>query len=349
MKISHLCLFLSLLLFGASSLCHADDHKTVEVVGFGECTDCAEKSIKTSHAFSGLGVTIDCKAESGHFERRGASELNEEGKFSVSIPKEIVKDGGDGLKEECYAQLHNAKATPCAAHDGLESTKVVFKSKNSDGKQTFGIVGTKLKFSPSTCTSAFFWPHFKHPLPKWTKPHPLFGHPIFPFPPKKFPPFPPKITIPPFYKKPLPPPVPIYEKSHSLHQSLCTRSHSHHQFQCTKSRSHHQFQCTQNRFHHRFLCTQNRSHHQSQCTQNHSHLQSHFTNQSHTHGSSQSHTHFTNHSHLQSHFTNQSHTHGSSQSHTHFTNHSYLQSHFTNQSHTHGSSQSHTHFSSTHS
>lgn len=42
---------LSLLLFTAS-FCHADE-KAVEVVGIGECTDCAENNVKSSHAFSG--------------------------------------------------------------------------------------------------------------------------------------------------------------------------------------------------------------------------------------------------------------------------------------------------------
>ncbi|KAH0977984.1 hypothetical protein GBA52_027703 [Prunus armeniaca] len=138
------CFLLSLLFV---SFCYAE-HKTVEVVGVGECTDCAKNSIKTSQAFSGLHVTIDCKPANGHFKTRGFGELNEEGKFMVSLPKEIVKEGDDELKEECYAQLHSALAAPCAAHDGLESSKIVFKSKTSEGKQTFGVAGGKLKFSP---------------------------------------------------------------------------------------------------------------------------------------------------------------------------------------------------------
>jgi hypothetical protein len=183
-------------------------------------------------------VTIDCKPANGHFKTRAAGELDEEGKFEVSLPQEIVEDGK--LKEECYAQLHSASALPCPAHDGLQSSKVIFKSK-ANGKHTFGLAG-KLKFSPVTCTSAFFWPYYKHPplpkLPPFHKSHPVlpksplpplkgFGHP-FPFPPKvfppiykkPFPPLPPKVfppiykkPFPPIYKKSPPPPTTVYEKS----------------------------------------------------------------------------------------------------------------------------------------
>ena len=75
------------------------------------------------------------------------------------VHHKIVKDGK--LNEECYAQLHSASAAPCPAHNGLESLKVVFKSK-AKGKYTFGLA-SKLKFSPVTCTSAFLWPHYKYP------------------------------------------------------------------------------------------------------------------------------------------------------------------------------------------
>ncbi|KAF5727838.1 proline-rich protein 4 isoform X1 [Tripterygium wilfordii] len=193
-----------LCLFFAASFCYADN--TVEVVGIAECADCAQNNIKASQALSGLHVTIDCKAENAeNYERRGVGQLSEEGKFTVSLPQELLKDGK--LKEECYAQLHSASAAPCAAHDGLESTKIVFKSKTND-KHTFGVAG-KLKISPMTCTSAFLWPHFKYPpLHKFPKfKHPIFkgfGHHY------SFPPLPPKV-YPPIYHKPLPPPIPIYK------------------------------------------------------------------------------------------------------------------------------------------
>ena len=106
-----------------------------------------------------LRVTINCKPENGHFKTRGVGKLDEEGKFKVSVHRKIVKDGK--LNEECYAQLHSASAAPCPAHNGLESSKVVFKSKTK-GKYTFGLAG-KLKFSPVTCISAFLWPHYKYP------------------------------------------------------------------------------------------------------------------------------------------------------------------------------------------
>ena len=47
--------FLVCLLF-AGSFCYGDDDKenVVEVVGAGECSDCAQNNINTSHAFSGM-------------------------------------------------------------------------------------------------------------------------------------------------------------------------------------------------------------------------------------------------------------------------------------------------------
>ncbi|XP_038706340.1 proline-rich protein 4-like isoform X1 [Tripterygium wilfordii] len=185
-----------LCLFFAVSFCYADN--TVEVVGIAECADCAQNNIKASQALSGLHVTIDCKQENGEkFERRGVGQLSEEGKFTVSLPQELLRDGK--LKEECYAQLHSASAAPCAAHDGLESTKIVFKSKTND-KHTFGVAG-KLKISPITCTSAFLWPHFKHPPIYKPKPHPV---PIPIYKPKPHP-------VPIYKPKPHPVPVPIYK------------------------------------------------------------------------------------------------------------------------------------------
>ena len=236
-----LCFWLSLL-FVAANFCYGD-HSTVEVVGLGECADCKENNIKTSQAFSGLRVTVDCKGASGHFETRGVGKLDENGKFKVSLPHDIVKAEEHELKEECYAQLHSAAAAPCPAHDGLGNTKIVLKSK-ADDKHTLGPVG-KLKFSSVTCPSAFSSSFHKHPLlPKLPHP-PLTSPPIPPKvkpplpplppkvqpplsplppkvkpcpPPKAMPPLPPKVKppLPPLPPKvvppPLPPPVPIYKK-----------------------------------------------------------------------------------------------------------------------------------------
>ncbi|XP_022762288.1 proline-rich protein 4-like [Durio zibethinus] len=204
--------FLVSLLFVAS-FCNADG-KTVEVVGVGECADCAENNFETSQAFSGLRVTIDCKPENGEFKTRGSGELDKEGNFKVSLPEDLVKDGK--LKEECYAQLHSVSAAACPAHDGLESSKIVFKSTSGE-KHNFGLKG-KLKFSPVTCASAFLWPHFKLP-PIYKKPLPppipIYKPPPIPVFKKPLPPpvpiYKPPVYKPPVYKKPLPPPVPIYK------------------------------------------------------------------------------------------------------------------------------------------
>ncbi|KVH96000.1 hypothetical protein Ccrd_001904, partial [Cynara cardunculus var. scolymus] len=219
--------FLLILLF-SGSFGYGDD-KIVEVVGIGECGDCKESNVKSSHALSGLRVTVDCKLENGKFKTRGVGELNREGNFKISLPQEILKDGK--LTEECYTQLRNAENTPCAVHGGLDAAKIGFLLK-SDQRHTFGPTG-KLKFSSAVCTSAFLWPFFKYPplpqLPPLPKNHPWLGHPfpqLPPLPPKVYPsfPFPPKMPIgepltppsvdppvidpPPVFK---PPPVPVYK------------------------------------------------------------------------------------------------------------------------------------------
>nr|KJB15737.1 hypothetical protein B456_002G193500 [Gossypium raimondii] len=233
--------FIASLLFVAS-FCNADA-KTVEVVGAGECADCAENNLEISQAFSGLRVSIDCKPENGkNFKTRGSGELDKQGNFKVFVPEDLVENGE--LKEECYAQLHSVSAAPCPAHDGLESAKLVLKSR-SDGKHEFGLKG-KLRFSPLTCASAFFWPHFKFPpLPKWNHP-PL---PKFPLPPFKgfhhhYP------IIPPIYKKPLPPPSPVYKpppfQSINLLRFQYTRNRILLQFQSIRNHIHLQFQYTRN-------------------------------------------------------------------------------------------------------
>ncbi|XP_071704665.1 uncharacterized protein [Rutidosis leptorrhynchoides] len=183
-----------------SCLCYGN--MIVEVVGIGECGDCKESNIKSSHALSGLKVTVDCKLDNGKFKTRGVGELDGEGNFKISLPKEILKDGK--LTQECYAQLHNAANSPCTLHDDVN--KIIFLSK-SDEKHTFGPL-QKLKFSSAVCTSAFFWPAFNYPalppLKQWPKPLPMFT-----FPPK-YPfvkPIPPPVYNPPVVK---PPPPPIY-------------------------------------------------------------------------------------------------------------------------------------------
>lgn len=226
---SLLCsLFLSVLCF--SSSCHGNQGK-IEVLGVGECVDCKDYKFKTSQAFSGLRVTIDCKLKSGEFKRRGSGELNAEGKFKVSLPKEVLKDGK--LNEDCYAQLHSASSTPCPSHQGMEASKII-ANYGTNGKLTLS-ASKNIKFSSALCTSAFLWPYFKYPpLPKnpWKKPFPkFFGHPLpfYPVPEHKsfpsipiykkpLPPIPvykpiPPVPIykPPVFKKPLPPPIPIYK------------------------------------------------------------------------------------------------------------------------------------------
>ncbi|CAH2075851.1 unnamed protein product [Thlaspi arvense] len=187
------CLLLLVALLFSASLSLA---RVVEVVGY------AESKIKNPHAFSGLRVTIECKVNKGHFVTKGSGNIDDEGKFGLNIPHDIVSHDG-ALKEECYAQLHSAAGTPCPAHDGIESTKIVFLSKSGD-KHVLGLK-QNLKFSPELCVSKFFWHMPKFP------PFKGFDHPF---------PLPPPLELPPFpkFKKPcppppveVPPPVPVYE------------------------------------------------------------------------------------------------------------------------------------------
>ncbi|KAB2600725.1 extensin-1-like [Pyrus ussuriensis x Pyrus communis] len=359
MKIFQKCFWLCVLFV---NFCYAE--QTVEVLGVGECTDCDQNSIKTSRAFSGLRVTIDCKLENGHFKTRGVGELNEHGEFKVSLPKKILKEENQ-LKEDCYAQLHSASAVPCAAHDGLKSTKIVFKSKASDGTQTFGVAGGKLKFSRLACISAFFWPHKKHPFfsklphfpPKVFPPKiPIFKKPLPPPIPIYKKPLPPPIPVHkkplpppiPVYKKPLPPPVPIYKKplpplsqyTRSLfhHQSQHTKSHFPHQSQYTKSLFHHQSQYTRSLFHHQSQYTRSHFHHQSQYTKSHFPHQSQYTRSLFHHQSQYTKSHCPH----QSPYTRSLFHHQSQYTKSHFPHQfPYTRSHFHHQSHS--ISQSHIH------
>ncbi|XP_073270788.1 uncharacterized protein [Primulina huaijiensis] len=218
--------FFVLSLLSAVSFSNAD---TFEVVGIGECADCEENHFKTSQAFSGLRVSIDCKLEDGKMERIGFRELDDEGKFKVPIPNTF----GQTLKKECYAQLHSAAAVACPAHDGLEASKIVFKS-HAKGIYTFS-PSKNLKFSAALCTSKFFWPIFKfppHPFDPWKKhfywflppPVPVYQPPVpvyEPNPPVYNPPVPVYKPTPPVYNPPVPvykpkppvyqPPVPVYK------------------------------------------------------------------------------------------------------------------------------------------
>ncbi|KAL2346058.1 hypothetical protein Fmac_000058 [Flemingia macrophylla] len=193
------------------------EHRTVEVVGLGECADCRENNIKTSHAFSGLRVAVDCKSPHGHLRTRGVGALDEYGNFKVSLPQEMVEDGE--LKEDCYAQLHSASAEPCPSHG---NSKIVTKSVSDDNnKHTLGPAAGKLTFSSALCTSAFFWHFFKHPRfpfpPKDNDKPPVAPVPVKKKPPAAVPTYKKPPTTSPAAKKPCPPkektpsPTPIYK------------------------------------------------------------------------------------------------------------------------------------------
>ncbi|KAL0356646.1 UNVERIFIED_CONTAM: Proline-rich protein 4 [Sesamum calycinum] len=208
--------FFFLSLFVAVSLCNADHDKILKVVGTAHCADCKDFNFKITHSFSGLHVSIDCKLKNGDVKRVAAGELDQQGNFNVPLPQELVEDGRTTLKEECYAQLHSAAAVPCPAHNGLEASKIVFKSQ-ANGITSFG-PSKNLQFSAALCTSKFFWPYFKFPpLPRLPilgrrtlDTHGFFHH-FHHLCPTHF------LHQFPFYKpkppvvKPLPPPVPVYK------------------------------------------------------------------------------------------------------------------------------------------
>ncbi|XP_042011623.1 proline-rich protein 4-like isoform X5 [Salvia splendens] len=199
MRLHSLSLSLVFLLLCLLTFCNA----AFEIAGSAQCADCELNNFKTAHAFSGLHVTIDCKVEK-EIKRVGKGELDADGKFKISLPKEIIVDVKN---KHCFAQLHSA-ATPCP---GVGATQIVFKSQ-IDGKVTF-TPKEALTFSTALCTSKFLWPFFEYPpLPKtysWKKHWPQITIP--PLKKHHWKKVWPKITIPHPIVKTLPPPVPIYK------------------------------------------------------------------------------------------------------------------------------------------
>ncbi|KAK1324706.1 hypothetical protein QJS10_CPA01g00423 [Acorus calamus] len=193
--------FLVLLALGlySASAAASHDKAVVAVVGLGECADCARKNIESGLAFNGLRVAINCKNNKGEYKTSAVAALTKKGKFSVELPRNLI--GADGtLKGECFAELRSASNVPCPSPNGIESSKIVLKSKDK-----IKVTLEKLVFSKDTCAAAFWW---KYP---WHKPIP-------------------KITLPPLHHFPI---------SHHAHHYLTSRSHSHH-FQSShpSSRSH---------------------------------------------------------------------------------------------------------------
>ncbi|KAL0384020.1 UNVERIFIED_CONTAM: protein XAP5 CIRCADIAN TIMEKEEPER [Sesamum radiatum] len=198
------------------SLCNADD-KISKVVGTAHCADCKDFNFKIAHSFSGLHVTIDCKLKNGDVKRVAAGELDQQGNFNVPLPQDLVEDGRKTLKEECYAQLHSAAAVPCPAHNGLEASKIVFKSQ-ANGITTFGPIKPLPPPVPIYKPKPPVIEPLPPPVPIYKPKPPVYNPPKKPCPPKQKPPvvkpLPPPVPV---YKpkppviKPLPPPVPIYK------------------------------------------------------------------------------------------------------------------------------------------
>ncbi|OVA06314.1 Pollen Ole e 1 allergen/extensin [Macleaya cordata] len=227
------------------AFCYGDD-KIVDVVGIVECADCMQNNIKISDIFSELQVSIECKVADGDHQLKtiGVGQLDEEGKFKVTLPKEMVKDEDGHLMEECFAKLIPSAGSnvpcPIATENVQEaySKIILIKSKEEENNikhYTYGTAG-KLAFSQLTCSKSSstssssssssssifknlkFFHHLKHHHP-WHKPLPKFHIPpkVLHKKPdlpiiKKKPLLPPvykkPILIPPKHKKPFLPPIP---------------------------------------------------------------------------------------------------------------------------------------------
>ncbi|KAE8664637.1 hypothetical protein F3Y22_tig00112740pilonHSYRG00002 [Hibiscus syriacus] len=166
------CLLVSWLLF-VTSFC---DAAAFEVIGDGECADCAENSFETRQAFSGLRVTIDCKPEKGeNFETRGSGELDDEGKFKVSLAGDMVKDASTTFTIEKL--LPPSLSSPSDLQKPLPPPVPVYKPP---------------VYKPHP-VPVYKPPVYKpHPVPIYKpKPHPLPTIPkIHPIPKKPCPPIP---------------------------------------------------------------------------------------------------------------------------------------------------------------
>ncbi|KAK1262391.1 hypothetical protein QJS04_geneDACA001137 [Acorus gramineus] len=198
--------FLMLVALGLySAAAAASDRAVVSVVGMGECADCVKKN---ADAFRGLRVAVKCKNNKEEYKTTAVAVLTENGKFSVDLPtSELIDTEGRGLKTECFAELRSASNKPCPSSNGLESSKIVLKSKEKH-QHVYGTMG-KLVFSKDTCAAAFLW---KGPPYPWHKPFPKLTLPPLhhyspmhkPHKPEYKPPF--------IYKKPPCPPLSHFKK-----------------------------------------------------------------------------------------------------------------------------------------
>ncbi|KAK1262390.1 hypothetical protein QJS04_geneDACA001138 [Acorus gramineus] len=191
-----------------SAAAAASDRAVVSVVGMGECADCVKKN---ADAFRGLRVAVKCKNNKEEYKTTAVAVLTENGKFSVDLPtSELIDTEGGGLKTECFAELRSASNKPCPSSNGLESSKIVLKSKEKH-QHVYGTMG-KLVFSKDTCAAAFLW---KCPPYPWHKPFPkLTLPPLHHYSPMHKPPIPEYKPPTPEYKPPTPeykPPTPEYK------------------------------------------------------------------------------------------------------------------------------------------
>jgi hypothetical protein len=148
-------------------------------------------------------VAVKCKNADGIFETKALGEVDKSGAFSVPLAADLLRADGE-LKQDCFAQLHNAANQPCP---GQEPSWIVRPSSDGDDdkKKTFVAVAGKMHYSSKECASAFLCDHF-HKKHK----HLFHKKPVMiPHIPKK------PIVIPHFHNKPVPEhkpptPVPVY-------------------------------------------------------------------------------------------------------------------------------------------
>ncbi|KAK1321646.1 hypothetical protein QJS10_CPA03g02210 [Acorus calamus] len=166
-----------------SAAAAASDRAVVSVVGMGECADCVKKNV---NAFRGLRVAVKCKNNKQEYKTTAVAVLTENGKFSVDLPtSELIDAEGGGLNTECFAELRSASNKPCPSSNGLESSKIVLKSKEKHQHPPMPMYKPPFIYKKPPCPPlSYFKKPFPHFPPLVKKPYPYKFPPHYGFPPK---------------------------------------------------------------------------------------------------------------------------------------------------------------------
>ncbi|CAI9765477.1 unnamed protein product [Fraxinus pennsylvanica] len=168
---------------------------TVKIVGFIDCTDCIIQEFDSNRASLGLRVAISCKSTNGEMQTMGNGGVDREGNFNITLSNQISDD--ETTVQGCLAKLHSASGAPCPIQTAQAASMKIIRSEDN-GTQAVDVT-QKLKFSPGTCQSAFFWPFIRYKF---------FGQPNITYVPKLSPPPGPPVEYAPPPLQALPPPAP---------------------------------------------------------------------------------------------------------------------------------------------